>query len=204
MKITHIDSRGIHFSTSGSTRSIAPYDWQLPEGAQITGWHVDDETDAVVVEYQEAATGDEETQTQTATYDQATLLQVADDSVALTDSEQLEIAKRQAKTQLKRNRHERLGSGFEFQGKQIQTRHGYDDRSNITNVGVAAMVDPNFTTEFITADNTTLQLDADGAKALYGAMLQAGQAVYATYIAKRGEIEAATTIGQVEGVDLSL
>jgi hypothetical protein len=103
---------------------------------------------------------------------------------------------------LKFNRIAAEQEGFDFNGKHFQTRND-SDVIKITNVGIAAM-NPDFQTAFRAADNSWMPMDAATAQAFYAAMLTRGQEIWANFGAKEAQILAATTVEELEAIDLTL
>lgn len=103
------------------------------------------------------------------------------------------------KAQAKRNKS--ILAGFEFGGKQFQTRNPIDIQ-NIMNVGIAAQADPAFTTSFRSTDNTWVPLNNADCKAFYAAMVAAGAGVWAWFSAKEAEIAAANTLAELDAIEI--
>lgn len=99
-------------------------------------------------------------------------------------------------------RAELIAGGFEYGGKQIQTRDQVDV-SNIDSAALAASNAPGFSTLWITADNSTLPLDQAGMIAMQAAMVTRGNAIFAAFAEVAGLIEIAESITELDDLTVS-
>jgi hypothetical protein len=122
---------------------------------------------------------------------------------APTDPASVEALRFEMMAHLKANRDAKIACGFEFGDKQIQTRN-QADMDTIRSLAIAATNAPSFETDFITADNSILPLDAAGCVALHQAMVNAGNVVWQQYILSRDSLNAASTLKALSEINIEL
>jgi hypothetical protein len=111
----------------------------------------------------------------------------------------LATRKAQLRAIAKARRSELIAAGFSYLGKTIQTRD-LVDVSNVEAAALKATNDAGYSTYWITGDNSLLALDAAGIIGMQGAMVDAGNAIFAAYIATTSAIEAAADLAAVEAL----
>lgn len=99
----------------------------------------------------------------------------------------------------KARRAQLVTSGFMFRDKLIQTRSNVDI-GNINSTALAALSAPSLTTDWITADNSTLPLDAAGVIEMQLVMTAAGNAIYAAFLDICAQIETAPDIAALNAL----
>lgn len=92
-----------------------------------------------------------------------------------------------------------IAEGFAYGGKVIQTRNNADI-GNINSATLAAISNPAFVTDWITADNSDLPLDAAGMIAMQLAMVARGNAIFAAFLAVAAQIEAAADLTALDAL----
>lgn len=116
-----------------------------------------------------------------------------------SEADQLATAKIALRDLAKARRAELVTSGFTFRDKLIQTRSTVDV-GNINSTALAALSAPSLTTDWITADNSTLPLDAAGVIEMQLTMTGAGNAIYAAFLAITAQIETAPDLATLSAL----
>jgi hypothetical protein len=201
--ITSITPEGIHYKRPGKGGGyFAAY--PLPT-EQILQWSWVENLDGIMthIEWDGRTSAGENENGETQYIYQKDIIPVADieQAIQTATTPTLDQRKQRALATLKANRDEALAAGFEFQGKQFQTRNA-QDVLNITNVGIGAMADANFQTAFLSTDNVPVVMDAPTAMQFYATMLEAGNAIWQRYGLTRAQLEQAQSEEQLQAINL--